>query len=273
MKTDISEKTEGGSVEQCIQALHQKDRTSHAGKLIQGFVHNVNGPLQNLTMLTEMTLAGMDLQDKMFTNGGEKGKWEEMADKQRKRLTQMREQISNLAVELREFMQLQETERNATEIDINALLERVIRVYRADLFFKHWVKSELRLTRNLPHIRVRGRDLVPAVFHILENAMTAMKNSPRKELLVETGMQDNEVLVRITDSGCGLPDEKEMEALFELFQSRWPEQKDGQKTEHIGYGLFAARQLLSHYGFTVSLEKNVEGVSTIIRMPFASGSA
>jgi signal transduction histidine kinase len=273
MVTDTTGRTGDHGIEQCLRALRQMDRLNYAGKFVQGFVHNANGPLQNLTMLAEMILAGMDLQDKMFTNGDDKDKWREILDKQKKRLGQMREQIGNLAGDLREFMQLHEIERNGTEIDINALLTRVVNVYKADLFFKHWVKSELRLTRNLPHIRMRGQDMVPAIFHIFENAMTAMKDAPKKELLIETGLQDGVILVRITDTGCGLPDGKEMESFFELFESGWPEQKNDQKTEHPGYGLYAARQLLSGYGFTVSLERNAEGTSAVIRMPLKSESA
>jgi signal transduction histidine kinase len=276
METDGSGKARDHSIGQCLRALHQKDRLSYAGKFVQGFVHNANGPLQNLTMLTEMILVGMDLQDRMFSNGSDRDKWAEILEKQRRRLTQMREQIGNLAGDLREFMQLHEIERNGTEIDINALLTRIVNIYRADLFFKHWVKSELRLTKNLPHIRILGRDMVPALFHIFENAMIAMKDSPRKELLVETSMRDKVILVRITDSGCGLPDQGERESLFELFESQWSQQKNDRdrKADHPGYGLYAARQLLLSYGFTVTLENNdAEGTSAIIRMPLSPESA
>ena len=46
-------------IERCIRALHEKDRLNYSGKFVQGFVHNVNGPLQNLTMLTEMLISGV----------------------------------------------------------------------------------------------------------------------------------------------------------------------------------------------------------------------
>ncbi len=116
-------KSEKRVIEQCIRALYEKDRLNYSGKFVQGFVHNVNGPLQNLTMLTEMLVSGMELQDRIFrSNSGENEKWSELLGKQQKRLAQMREQISNLAADLREFMQLHEIERCGTEIDINALL-------------------------------------------------------------------------------------------------------------------------------------------------------
>ena len=187
----------------------------------------------------------------------------------------MREQISNLAADLREFMQLYEIERCGTEIDINAILTRMAKVFRSDLFFKHHVKSELRLAKNLPHIKVLGRDIVPAVFHLFHNAITALKESPKKELIVETCMQAGEIVVRITDSGSGLPEGLHPDILFDLFESRWQD-RDSQAVSadlHLGFGLYAARQLLLPHGFSVSLERTGEGTSALIRMPVQKKSA
>jgi signal transduction histidine kinase len=276
MDTEKPSKTEAQIMEQCIRALYEKDRLNYSAKFVQGFVHNANGPLQNLTMLTEMLGSGIEVQDRLFrSNAGESEKWTEVMAKQQKRLAQTREQIHNLAGDLREFMQLHEIERYGTEIDINILITRMARVFRSDLFFKHQVKSELRLAKNLPHIKALGRDLVPAVFHLFHNAVIALKGSAEKELIVETYMQDGQLVVSITDSGCGLGDEDNAEALFELFESRW-QNYDGETTSrdfHLGFGLYAARQLLLPYGFTVILEKRGAGTSAIIRMPLANKPA
>ncbi len=276
MDTEKPSKTEAQIMEQCIRALYEKDRLNYSAKFVQGFVHNANGPLQNLTMLTEMLGSGIEVQDRLFrSNAGENEKWSEVMAKQQKRLAQTREQIHNLAGDLREFMQLHEIERYGTEIDINILITRMARVFRSDLFFKHQVKSELRLAKNLPHIKALGRDLVPAVFHLFHNAVLALKGSAEKELIVETYLQDGQLVVSITDSGCGLGDEDNAEALFELFESRW-RNYDGETTSrdfHLGFGLYAARQLLLPYGFTVILEKRDAGTSAIIRMPLANKPA
>jgi len=256
--------------EKCIRALHEKDRSNYSGKFVQGFVHNINGPLQNLTMLTEMLTSGMELQDRIFgSNCGENEKWAELLGKQQKRLAQLREQISNLAADLREFMQLHEIERYGTEIDINVLVERMAKVFRSDLFFKHHVKTKLCLAKNLPHIKALGRDIVPAIFHLFQNAVMAMKQSSKKELVVETSMRDGQILVRITDSGCGLGKDLHPDVFFDLFESRWrdDDSEAASKDRHLGFGLYAARQLLLPYGFTVVLERMDEGTSALIRMP------
>jgi signal transduction histidine kinase len=261
---------------QLIRALHEKDRLNYAGKFVQGFVHNINGPLQNLTMLTEMLVAGLELQDRMFSSAGlEKENWSELLGKQKKRLTQMREQITKLAADLREFMQLHEIERCGTEIDINILLTRMSKVFRADLFFKHHVKAELRLANNLPHIKALGSDMVPAVFHLFQNAIMALRDSPKKELIIESCKLGNEIVVKITDSGLGPPEGLDRDLLFDLFQSRWHDSdgKAASSQQHLGFGLYAARQLLLPYGFSVNLDKTDDGTSAVIRMPIKGKTA
>ncbi len=263
-------------VERCIRALHEKDRFNYAGKFVQGFVHNANGPLQNLTMLTEMLISGLELQDRIFrSNSDENEKWSELLGKQRKRLSQMREQISNLASDLREFMLLHEIERCGAEIDINALLTRMAKVFRSDLFFKHHIKSELRLAKNLPHIKALGRDIVPALFHLFQNAKIALRESPKKEIIVETSIQAGQIVVKITDSGPGPPEGLNPDILFDLFESRWQnhDAKAASTDQHLGFGLYAARELLRPYGFSVSLERTDEGTSALIRIPVKSNPA
>jgi signal transduction histidine kinase len=253
-----------------LRALHEKDRLTYWGKFLQGFVHNVNGPLQNLTMLVDMLISGLELQDRMFTAAaGENEKWTEIFSKQKKRLTQMREQTATLARDLREFMQLYEVEQSAAEVDINVLLTRLAKVFRSDLFFKHHVKSELRLAKNLPIVKVPGKNIVPALFHLFHNAVTALVESPKKELIVETHMEDGEIVVTITDSGPGPPEDLRPDELFDLFVSGWPKRgaKDADLNRHQGFGLYAARQLLLPYGFSICLERHGEATSAIVRIP------
>ncbi len=274
-----SEQAPGGgkiSGKRYLDALYEKDRMNYAGKFVQGFVHNANGPLHNISMLAEMLLASIDTQDRIFkTHSGENKEWAALIETQRRRLTQIRQQVFNLAADLQDFMQLYEIEQHGTEIDINALLTRMVKLFRADLFFKHYVKCELRLTGNLPHIKVPGKDMAPAVFHLFQNGVTALKTSPQKELIVETSMQADEITVRITDSGPGLPEGVDPSILFRLFESRWPKSdiKTGPAENHLGFGLFAARQLLLPHGIEVSLEKTGEGTSALMRVPLKRKSA
>jgi K+-sensing histidine kinase KdpD len=258
------------SEEQYIDALYEKDRLNYSGKFVQGFVHNANGPLQNLTMLAEMILSGVENQDRIFKScSGENEEWTALIEKQRRRLTQIRQKVFNLAADLQEFMQLHEMEQHGTEIDINALLTRMEKIFRADLFFKHQVRCEMRLANNLPHIKVPGKAMAPAVFHLFQNGVTALRTSTDKEMIVETSMGSGEITIRITDSGPRLPEGVDPAVLFDLFESRWRKSDNrGAGTDrHLGFGLYAARQLLMPHGIEVSLENTGEGASALIRAP------
>jgi two-component system, OmpR family, phosphate regulon sensor histidine kinase PhoR len=226
-------------------------------------------------MLAEMILSCVESQDRIFkSQAGEDEDWAALVEKQRRRLTQLRQQVSNLVTSLREFIQLYEIEQHGTEIDINALLTRMVNIFHADLFFKHQVTCELRLAQNLPHIRIPGKDMAPAIFHLFQNSINALRTAQKKELLIETSMAAGEITLTMTDSGTGLPEGVNPDILFDLFESRWQESgKGGSAAPHLGFGLYAARQLLLPHGFEVCLEKTGEGTSALIRMPLKKKSA
>ena len=257
----------------CLDALHQKDRISFAGGFVQGFVHNVNGPLQNLSMLTEMLLGGLDRLDGLHKTPepAEDGpKWEELLERQRKRLEQMYQQITTLAEGLRDFVHISEIERSSQDVDPNFLLQKMMSVFRADLFFKHKVTPSLDLMRNLPPARSPGCDMVPALFHVIRNAVVSMRDSLKKELRITTSLQGRTVRIDVCDSGCGFENCPETEKLFELFSSQWSEREPdpaAREPVHLGYGLWTARRLLGRFGATIRLEKQPEGTAAVIEIP------
>ena len=177
-----------GMSEKYLDALLEKDRLCYLGYFVQGVIHNVNGPLQNLSMLGEILLKGQDSQDGFVHArcSGSQGEWQDLSTKQRKRLAQLSQQILGLADMMRDFMVLHEIERNETEVDLNLILSKLVNVFRSDLFFKHQVALDLQLARNLPLMRILGRHLIPALVHIFRNALTAMRDSAEKRLAIHS---------------------------------------------------------------------------------------
>jgi signal transduction histidine kinase len=258
-------------LDKCLDALFEKDRLSHIGKLIRGLIHNVNGPLQNVSMLVEMLIKAQQQSENLIEALPEDmgAQWSKLQEKQQQRLGRLLEQVSSLAEMLRDFMLVHEIERSGSEADINLLLTNLVRVFHADLFFKHYVSCELRLTDNLPLVRVPGRDLVPALEHLFENAITAMRNSPNKHLVIETLRRTGSVQIVFRDTGCGPDPDAAPGALFGLFYSAWP--KSGEPSEgnpeYLGFGLYAARSLLEPYGGDVRLERDGEETLAVLDIP------
>jgi signal transduction histidine kinase len=254
-------------VDRCIAALIEKDRLNHLGRFIQGLIHNVNGPLQNMSMLVEVLIRG---QEKLENAGGYGSvascpDFGMLIQKQGKRLHQLSQQISALADMLRSFMVLHEIERNETEVDINLVLSKLAETFRSDLFFKHQVTLDLRLTKNLPLVRILGRHLIPALVHLFNNAVVAMKKTAEKRLVVESRLEEGIVRILLRDTGCGLQSEEVRQRCFDLFYSHWQPSEGDQTGEenHMGFGLYAARRLLEPYGIEVSL-KSADGETTAV---------
>lgn len=256
---------------QTLELLLEKDRLSHLGRVVRGLIHNINGPLQNLSMLVEMLIKGQDQLDRMVSGDSQNNpeQWGTVSGKQRQRFDRLMQQISLLGDILRDFMLLIEMERNESELDLNLVLEKLVSVFKADLFFKHQVAMELNLERGLPLVPIQGRHLVPALMHILQNAITAVRGGIEKKVIVESSKEDREWLrIVFRDFGCGLDSDTEIDGRAALF-SRWPEvvsqQEGGEK--HFGFGLYAVRSLLEPYGVEFCLMREGHETLAILRIP------
>jgi len=247
-----------------IDAMLEKDRKACMGSFVHGLIHNVNGLTQNLSMLVDILARGQGKMDGMVRepSGVEPARWEEMAGKQARRLETFSEQLDLLTDMLRQLMLLHETETTPSRVDVNALLERLAHVFRADLFFKHQVEVEFRLASKLPLISVPGRDLVPALVHLFENGVTALRTAPSKRLILESRGGEDGIRLCIGDTGCGLPEDLEIQELFEPFRSAWPQDVRKEASRNFqGLGLYIARRFLNPHNVSIGLGR--EGDRTL----------
>ncbi|MGD9503623.1 MAG: sensor histidine kinase [Syntrophobacteraceae bacterium] len=263
-----------GMLTRCLEALFEKDRNSYVGSLLQGLIHNINGPLQNISMLVEMLERGQDNMDRMARADGAsipRADWSAVSEKQTKRFQQLSQQVVILTEMLRDFMILQEIERNGAEVDLNLALGRLVRVFRADLFCKHHVAVDLQIQGSLPMIRIPGKRLVPALIYIFKNSIDAVRESETKRLVIEGVKEDGLVRLVFRDSGCGFDDE-EREKLFALFHSSWPDNvaASAKSEKHFGFGLYAVRELLAPYGVKVEIRRDGEETLVVLEIPCPS---
>jgi signal transduction histidine kinase len=259
---------------QCFEAVFAKERQSYMGGFTQGLIHNINGPMQNMSMLTELILAGQDRANQFVLAhcSNDLDPWKPIHEKQKQRLQQLSGQITALTEMLRDFMQLSELERSASEVNLNDVVTRLLKALRADLFFKHQVELELRLARDLPLIRILASHLITSLVHLFQNAMLAMRESLEKRLIIETRREGNAIWLTFRDSGCGFsPDQQAY--LLDPFYSGWPAEilKSSRQERHLGLGLFAVRYLLGSHGVRVSLEREKRETVATLEFPINQG--
>ena len=149
-------------------ALH---RQAAVGRLMQGLVHNLNGPLQNLGM-------DMDMMQYIFRTGEESA--DVLLEEVKKRLVRMEtefEQINRLIRHTAERSSFEEdTERY---INLGDFLDQEITFLKANLYFKHHVQTDVRLDDSLPLIR----SLPPLATEGLSSLLQALvEETERREM-------------------------------------------------------------------------------------------
>lgn len=249
-----------------LEVLAELDRPAHMGRLLRGLIHNINGPLQNISMLLELmerNHAKIEGHLQSEIPASLRDALRPLCDGQKGRIQRILDQVRVFSEMLKDFMVLQEIESNESEVEINVILEKLSRAYRADLFFKHHVTVTLRPAPKVPLLRLRGRHLVPALEHLVENAVLSMRASIEKTLILSSEVTEQHVIVEVKDSGCGLPKDRSPEELFQPFVTAWPDEvRSADKTfRHTGLGLTLARKLLEPYGAAVVLKDEENGGS------------
>lgn len=254
----------------CFEALLYKDHQGYLGEFIQGLIHNFNGPLQNMSMLVELIVAGQKRANDfaMLHLAEQQSAWTLIHEKQNQRLGQVSEQIGKFVEMLRDIIYILELERAEGGLDVNHVMTRLLQVFRADLFFKHQVTMDLRLASGLPRVGIPANVLISALVHLFRNAMIAMRDSHDKKLTIQTYGKKHHVWYVLRDTGCGYaPEQADM--LFEPYFSGWrvDASKPDKHDKHLGMGLFTVRMALLPYGGTVSIERDRQETVASLKLP------
>ncbi len=222
-----------GNNEILFKMLKDHSRCLRIGRLVHGVVHNLNGSVQILSMQMEMMRKLMDKKD----------------DRSHAFILEKMEQCASQIEHLRGILTGLETEPfdaergTSQKIQLHELIERALDFFRHNLFFKHQVKVNKNFTSRLPSLRGDETDFHEGLLNLIENAIEAMEETPRKELTLITRASHEHIQLIIQDTGCGVPDHLRGYLFTPFFTT-----KNG---NHYGIGLYMTRQLLTPYGAIV----------------------
>ncbi len=158
------------------------------------------------------------------------------------------EEIDRLNRLIHNFLDFSRPKRpEFTEVDVNSLLCGLL-----DKLDLEWCGKDVRILRRLSdgELWVRAdRDLLTQAFlNVVKNACEAVE--PGGKVMVESFLEDDNVVVRITDDGPGM-DEEVMARAFEPFFTS--------KASGTGLGLAMVRRTISQHRGHVSLQRVQEG--------------
>lgn len=224
------------------------ERMASVGTAAAGIVHNLKNPLTVVlgnAEIMKLRSEGQPLLDRIIDSA-----------------RQMNGMIETILAKSRRKSQRE-------KIQLNNLLTRELEFLEADASFRHHVKRDVRLDRDLPPVFCVYTDLSQVFGNILRNAVEAMWNQSTQHLRVVTYAEGDRCMVEISDTGCGMSEET-VSRIFEPFFTTKEGEEEGEPVG-TGLGLHMVRELLEPYDAKIDVESEV-GAGTTFRLsfPFAS---
>lgn len=256
--------------ERCLRELVRYYRHSSAGRRLAGIVHQMNTPLQVLSFQLELLQQKSQDELKYLREccPGVAEKLLALCRHRLQKLEQFQEEVNHLQALARRLLQqgLHEEHPGSRYLDLNQIYQEELELYLAHPFFRHQVVKEYRFQEGLPLIYGDYLDFSQSFRNLVDNALEAMEGEARRQLTVETGFKEGCRVLRIRDTGVGIPPEI-LPRIFDPFYTT----KGTKEEPRSGLGLFMARRLLSPYDGQIQVESRPGETRVTVRLPVKPG--
>ncbi len=249
--TDINE-----SVEKEAQLI-QASKLATLGTLASGMAHELTQPLNVIQVASDFFLKRIKRGEEVSTE-----ELKTMAEEIGSQL----DRASKVIKHMRDFARQSDITR--TKLQINEPIQDVFKVMGQQLRV-HQIEVELDLDPGLPCIMADHNRLEQVFINLVTNAMYAMDDKGlrrgdrkwRRLLKIRSFPADGQVVVKVSDTGKGIPNEI-MDRIFEPF---FTTRKVGQGT---GLGMSISYRIVSDYGGMIEVESEVDvGTTFTLRFP------
>lgn len=139
-------------------------------------------------------------------------------------------------------------------VDINTIVTEEERFFTMNQTYKYGIKRSLALTPSLPKVVGNVIQIRQILDNVIKNAIDAMENSSQKELTFQTYARDNDVVIKISDTGEGIAEGN----LHKIFDAQYTTKALGKGT---GLGLASAKSMVEAYGGRLEVSSKL-GVGT-----------
>jgi two-component system NtrC family sensor kinase len=267
--------------------LVQNDKMASIGQLAAGIAHEINNPLSFVVLnLNHITNYGRGLlniveqydQVATLVKAGtlsaeveaalagvqdikEKEEFEEILDELPSLLQESQdgaERIRAIVLNLKEFSHTGEGAQK--HADLNRCLQSTLKIVSYELKYKAKVIEQYG---DIPEILCYPQELNQVFMNLLVNASHAIKQNG--EIRIVTARRDEQVVVEISDTGCGIPPEN----LSRIFETFFTTKEVGKGT---GLGLSISSEIVKKHRGRIEVESTV-GVGTTFRiwLPIGQG--
>lgn len=255
----------------------QQEKLAMIGQLTAGIAHEINTPISYISSNIESLASYFEIfqkymgaqQEALLSNNINPQQLEQLqelncqlkVDRIGKAIPEMiketidgAEILKSIIVGLKGFSHIDESDQ--TFADINKCLEDSLNIAHNELKYKATITLDYG---ELPQIWCHPRQLVQVFINLLVNAAQAIADSG--EITIRTRQAENDILVTISDTGCGIPEEFRT-LVFEPF---FTTKAAGKGT---GLGLSISNEIIRNHGGKIDVEsKEGHGSTFIITLP------
>lgn len=166
------------------------------------------------------------------------------------------DRLINIVSDLLLLSELEEREKLQVErIDLKTLVQNILRMFDQRLKDKGLTFS-LEAAEGLPHVNGDPFKLEQMMVNLMDNAI---KYTERGEIRVTIGSAEGKVLIRIRDTGIGIPSQ-DLARIFERFYV--VDKSRSRKFGGTGLGLSIVKHIVLLHNGTIDVESSSDGGST-----------
>jgi two-component system NtrC family sensor kinase len=224
------------------QQLLQSEKLAAMGRLTSQVAHELNNPIYGIMNTLELL------------------KTEIPSDSKRRRILDLSlsetQRLSEMLHSMLSFSKPQEEVRR--KIDINRLVEDILLFLEKQLRESN-IKIKTKLKQKISHITASPNQIRQVILNIATNAKEAMPKGGT--LTVETLSKDNQIVIKIRDTGVGIPGEIRDKIFDAFFTTK-------QKIKGVGLGLSVCYGIIKDHGGDIRVKsKTNEGSTFSIILP------
>jgi two-component system NtrC family sensor kinase len=225
--------------------MAQSAKLASIGRLAAGVAHEINNPLGGILTFSMLALEDCDEKHPLHKNL-------EIIVKQ---TTRCRETVKSLLDFARQ------STAAASLIEVNSVVDQTFLLLQNQSIFQN-VRIVRQSEPNLPQVLIDPGQLQQVVVNIALNAVDAMEEAGTLTVKTMTDRQTREVLIRISDTGKGIPDD----ILPLIFEPFFTTKRVGEGT---GLGLSIVHGIVTRAGGKVEASSSPAGATFIVRLPAA----
>jgi len=217
--------------------LRIQDKMTSLGRVASGIAHEIRNPLSGINIYLN-TLA------KLYERG-------ENPEKIKEILGQVQSASNKIESIIRRVLDFSKPSALQFALkDINQPIEKAINLSSA-MLRKTGIEFEKSLAEDLPPCKIDPNLIEEVILNVITNAAEAMKSMEgAKKIAVATSMEDEHVLVRIFDSGPGVPANLRNQ-IFDPFYTT--------KSEGTGIGLSLSHRIITDHGGSLEVSSGKLG--------------